>query len=59
MFPTPIKAFVRSPTHVTNVTRGNALSLLYNHKYKHTLADGYLPEGSNVNHALAKDSSCW
>ncbi|MEP6934224.1 MAG: thermonuclease family protein [Nitrospirota bacterium] len=28
-------------------------------KYKRTLADVVLPDGSNVNHALVKDGWCW
>ena len=28
-------------------------------KYGRTLADGLLPDGTNVNHELVKDGWCW
>ena len=32
----------------------------YGHdKYRRTLADVFLPDGTNVNHALVKDGWCW
>ncbi len=32
----------------------------YGHdKYKHTLADVLLPDGTNVNHTMVKDGWCW
>jgi endonuclease YncB( thermonuclease family) len=28
-------------------------------KYGHTIADGLLPDGTNVNHTLVRDGWCW